>query len=193
MTAAPLRTLAAGLCAAVAVFGFAFAAKGEILADFTLAPVGQGEAFTLSKARGKYVALHFLLKTECPVCLRYTHETFQGGKSEPDLVQVYIKPDEAAETEKWLAKIPKDQAGAVPPIHRDPDAALAANLGIPGGYQFHGELVHYPALVVVDPDGAEIFRYVGKSNTDRFSWEKLKAGIAADRARRAAAPTPAAQ
>lgn len=189
MIPSSIRTAAIAAFSAVAIAGLAFAAKGDPVADFTLNAVGGGEPFTLSKARGKYVALHFLLKTECPVCLRYTHETFTGGKAEADLVQVYIKPDAEAEIAGWMAKVPKDQAGEVPTIHRDPDATLAKAMGIPDGYQFHGQVVHYPALVVIDPDGKELFRYVGKANTDRFSWEKLKQGLAADRARRAGEAT----
>ena len=38
--------------------------------DFTLQAVGQNKTFKLSDARGHYIALHFLLKTECPFCLK---------------------------------------------------------------------------------------------------------------------------
>ena len=30
--------------------------------------------FELSKHKGKTIVLHFLLKTECPYCMRYTHD-----------------------------------------------------------------------------------------------------------------------
>ena len=42
--------------------------------DFTVkAAAGKG-SFTLKEAQGKFVAIHFLLKTECPVCLRHTRD-----------------------------------------------------------------------------------------------------------------------
>jgi hypothetical protein len=57
-------------------------------------------------------------------------------------------------------------------VYRDPDA-LAKKLKIPDGYQFHGQSVHYPALVLLNEKGEEVFRYVGKNNSDRLSFEKL--------------------
>jgi peroxiredoxin Q/BCP len=39
-------------------------------------------------------------------------------------------------------------------------------------------VVHYPATVLIGPDGREIFRHVGKSNADRLSFEKLSEKLA---------------
>ena len=47
----------------------------------------------------------------------------------------------------------------------------------PGGYRFNGQTVHYPALVLLDPAGKEVFRYVGKSNADRFSYDQFAAKL----------------
>jgi len=47
--------------------------------DFTVTSPIDGKTFKLSEARGHYVALHFLLKTECPFCLRHT-----AGRSRAD-------------------------------------------------------------------------------------------------------------
>jgi len=44
---------------------------------------------------------------------------------------------------------------------------LTANLS--NGYKFHGQKVHFPALVVLNGDGKEMFRYIGKINSDRMS------------------------
>lgn len=38
--------------------------------------------------------------------------------------------------------------------------------------------MHYPALVLLDPAGKEVFRYVGKSNADRFSYEQFAEKLA---------------
>jgi peroxiredoxin Q/BCP len=145
--------------------------------DFTVkAPVG-GETFQLSKARGKYVVLHFLLKTECPVCMRHTREHLRRASGETHVVHVFLKPDSEAEIKAWAAKF-DDVPPKGPVLYRDPDATLAKSFGIPGGYQFHGQSVHYPALILINPEGREVFRHVGKNNSDRFSADQLGAKLA---------------
>ncbi|NUQ46500.1 MAG: YHS domain-containing protein [Phycisphaerae bacterium] len=38
--------------------------------------------------------------------------------------------------------------------------------------------MRYPALVLLGPDGREVFRYVGKANTDRISFDRFAEKIA---------------
>ncbi|HEY1010398.1 MAG: peroxiredoxin family protein [Daejeonella sp.] len=128
--------------------------------------------FELKKERGKFVALHFLLKTECPFCIKHTRDYFSKAKTLPNVRQVFIKPDSELEIQAWAKKLsPGEQAQF--PIYRDPDAKLADLFKIPNGYRFHGQVVHYPATILIDPKGKEVYRYVGKSNTDRLSFEAL--------------------
>ena len=47
----------------------------------------------------------------------------------------------------------------------------------PDGYAFHNQVVHYPALILLGPDGKEVFRYIGKNNSDRYSFEQLSIKI----------------
>ena len=54
---------------------------------------------------------------------------------------------------------------------------LAKKYNIPDGYFFHGQIVHYPALILLNEEGKEVFRYIGKDNSDRYSFEKLTAKI----------------
>ena len=137
--------------------------------DFT---VSSGDAiFRLSEARGKFVALHFLLKTECPYCQEYLAATVRRAPELAGVVHVFLKPDSEAEIASWSEKL--RTAGIAATIYRDPDARLADEFKIPDGYQFHGQTVHYPALVLLGPDGGELFRYVGKNNTDRFRFDSL--------------------
>jgi peroxiredoxin Q/BCP len=147
------------------------------VSDFTLPSVSSGEKFKLSDARGKFVALHFLLKTECPVCLRHTREHIERAGELPNVVQIFIKPDSAADIRAWASNLETSKAQKTQ-IYRDENASLAKALKIPDGYQFHGESVHYPALVLIDPQGREAFRYIGKSNSDRYSLDKLKSKVA---------------
>lgn len=146
--------------------------------DFTLESPTHDTKFTLSQAKGRQVALHFLLKTECPFCLRHTHDYAALAATTPDVVHVFIKPDSAAEIKKWSGQLSRDGLRELPVIYRDPDAKLARAFGIPDGYQFHGEVMHYPALVLLGPEGKEVFRYVGTSNADRMSVTDFKARLA---------------
>lgn len=138
--------------------------------DFNVQGVGSTNVFQLSAAKGKYVVLHFLLKTECPLCLRHTRDYAKKSAGDQRVVHIFLKPDSEEDIKGWASKL--DAAPKVT-IYRDPDAALAKAYGIPDGYRFHGQTVHYPALVLLGPDGREVFRYVGRSNADRFSFEKL--------------------
>jgi peroxiredoxin Q/BCP len=142
--------------------------------DFTVYPVGK--PFRLSEHKGKYVAIHFLLKTECPFCLKHTHDYAERADELPDVVQVFLKPDAPEAIAKWIGdlKLGEDK---LPTIYRDENAKLADAFGIPNGFKFHGQTVHYPALVLIGPDGKEVFRYVGKDNSDRYSVDRLKATV----------------
>lgn len=143
--------------------------------DFTLRSATTTNVFKLSNARGKFVALHFLLKTECPYCLRHTRDYAEKSVGDARVVHVFLKPDSEEDIKKWAARLADDPAAPV--IYRDPEAALAKAFQIPDGYKFHGQSVHYPATVLLDRAGKEIFRHVGKNNADRLSYEKFSARL----------------
>lgn len=140
--------------------------------DFTVQSITSKATFKLSDAKGKYAALHFLLKTECPVCLRHTRDYFAKTATLPNVVQVFVKPDTEAQIKAWAGKLSADEL-AKNPVYRDPDAKLAKAFSIPDGYKFHGQVVHFPATVLLNPAGKEVFRHVGESNSDRLAFEKL--------------------
>jgi peroxiredoxin Q/BCP len=144
-------------------------------ADFTLISATDDGQFTLSEARGKFVALHFLLKTECPVCIRHTQDYFSKAETLPDVEQVFIKPDTDKEIEAWSDNLSEEFMKF--PIYRDPDAKLADQFNIPDGYEFHNQIVHFPALILFDSNGKEVFRYIGKNNRDRYSFDQLESKI----------------
>lgn len=129
------------------------------------------KAFRLSEARGRYVALHFLLKTECPLCVKHVKEYDRRADEAAGVVHVFVKPDSEEEIRAFAARIERE--GVTATIFRDPDARLAGEFEIPDGYAFHGETVRYPALVLLGPDGREAFRHVGKDNTDRMSFDRF--------------------
>lgn len=152
--------------------------RAENPKDFTVESVSDGSKWQLSKNKGKLVVLHFLLKTECPHCLKYTHDYAVLANKQTDVVHIFLKPDSPYEIKAWAAKISKDGLSELPPIYRDPGAKLAEQYEIPDGYKFHGQMVHYPAMVVLDGGGKELFRYVGKNNSDRFPAAKFEAKLA---------------
>ena len=162
----------------LALFAFLVVARAENPADFTVDSALDTTKFQLSKNRGKVVALHFLLKTECPVCLRHTHDYAALAASTPDVLHIFLKPDSDAEIKAWAGKISKENLKDTPVIYRDPNAKLAKQFDIPDGYKFHGQTVHFPALVVLDGSGQELFRYVGKNNSDRMKTADFTAKLA---------------
>ncbi len=150
--------------------------NGQNPTDFKLNSATDNSRFTLSEAQGKFVALHFLLKTECPVCIRHTQDYLSKAQNLPEVVQVFIKPDSEEEIEVWSKNLPEKEFMEFP-IYRDPDAKLASEFNIPDGYEFHNQVVHYPALILLDPNGEEVFRYIGENNRDRYSFEQLESKI----------------
>ncbi len=140
--------------------------------DFTLKSIDGKHEFQLSKAKTELVALHFLLKTECPICLRYTQEYTENAKKHPNVTHIFIKPDEPEESQKWIAKY-DDSNSKQPVIYHDKNAQLAKKYKIKDGYKFHGEVVHYPAFILVDKNGKEHFRYVGTKTQDRFFYKEF--------------------
>lgn len=144
--------------------------------NFSLESVTSRNTFNLIDAKGKYVALHFLLKTECPYCIRHTSDYMSKAETLPEVIQVFIKPDNESEIKEWASKLSVDELSKLP-IYRDTDSKLANQFGVPNGYHFHSQIVHYPALILLDPTGKEVFRYIGKDNSDRFPFEKLAAEI----------------
>lgn len=151
--------------------------------DFTVESPTHGTKFTLSEQKGKVIVLHFLLKTECPYCIKYTNEYARLASKTPHVLHLFLKPDSADQIKHWSGKLTHDGLkNGIPVIYRDPDARLAKEFGIPDGYKFHGQTVHYPALVVLDSSGKEMFRYVGKNNADRMKADAFVAKLKASKA-----------
>lgn len=104
--------------------------------------------------------------------MRHTHDYMSKASKLPGVLQLFIKPDTELEIKEWADDL-EDSNSINYPIYQDPEAALAKLYNIPDGYYFHRQMVHYPALILLDANGKELFRYVGKNNKDRFSFEAL--------------------
>jgi thioredoxin-dependent peroxiredoxin len=153
-------------------------AQAENPSNFKVQSALDDSTFELSKHKGKIVVLHFLLKTECPVCLSYTHDYAALAESNPDVVHVFLKPDSEDDIKAWAESLDEKGLRSLPTIYRDVNAKLADKFNIPDGYKFHGQTVHYPALIILDEEGKERFRYVGKSNADRLPTTAFEAKLA---------------
>jgi peroxiredoxin Q/BCP len=88
---------------------------------------------------------------------------------------VFLKPDAPDEIAKWLGKTDEKDTFTV---YQDEGAKLATAFGVPDGYKFQGQTVHYPALILLDGAGSEVFRYVGKNNGDRLPFDNFEAKLA---------------
>ncbi len=119
------------------------------------------------------------MKTECPICLRHTRAYYEDAPTVAGVEHLFIKPDDPEATQEWAKGFDASQN---PVIYQDPDAQLAEAFNVPDGYQFHGEEVHYPALILLDPEGKEVFRYIGEDNSDRYSFEQFQKKMAELRA-----------
>lgn len=169
-------TIKKSIPALLLFFTFSTGLLAQVPGEVKLQSATDNSEFNLKKEKGKFVALHFLLKTECPFCIKHTQDYFSKAKTLPNVKQVFIKPDSEFEIQAWSKKLsPGEQAQF--PIYRDPDAKLAELFKIPDGYRFHGQIVHYPATILINPKGKEVYRYVGKNNTDRLSFEALAAKV----------------
>lgn len=168
-----LRSLTLSLALA-ATTAFVLPASAAAPADFTVTAVtGQqgSTAETSPTSRGStspFTSFSTRVSRLHPAHAQLPPERGQGGRHSPG----FLKPGRRREIQAWAGKV---DAKSLPTIYRDADATLANQFGIPDGYAFHGQTVHYPALVILDPAGKEVFRYVGKSNADRFTFDKFSA------------------
>lgn len=165
-----LKTLLVSASMAVAL-----SVNAQVESNIVLPSATNQSTFSLEEVKTEFVALHFLLKTECPYCLRHTADYAAKESELPEVTQVFIKPDSEEEIRSWTKYLDQDNGQLT--IYRDTEATLAKRLKVPYGYKFHGQVVHYPALILLDKNGQEVFRYVGESNADRLSFEALVAKI----------------
>lgn len=172
-----LMRLSVVVLLAVSLLVSACDANADNPSNFKVKSALDDSTFELSQQKGKIVVLHFLLKTECPVCLRYTHDYAALAEKSPNVVHVFLKPDSEDDVKAWAEGLDEKGLHGLPKIYRDVDARIADKFKIPDGYKFHGQTVHYPALIILDGDGKERFRYVGKSNADRLPIKDFEAKL----------------
>ena len=88
--------------------------------NFVVESPTHGTRFALADQKGKVLALHFLLKTECPNCLKLAHDYSQLEASNPDVVHLFLKPDSTDEIKVWAANISQEGLKSLPVVYRTP-------------------------------------------------------------------------
>jgi thiol-disulfide isomerase/thioredoxin len=142
-------------------------------ASFTVGDPGR--QFNSESARSQFLAIHFLLPTDCPYCIREIREYVESAPTLAGVRHIYVNAHTPEGFAEWIKTVPN---ATTLPIYRDQDAQLSKKFNIPGDYQFHNAVMTYPALVLLDPQGREVFRHVGKKNTDRLPFATLAAKVA---------------
>lgn len=135
----------------------------------------EGHRFDSTQAKGSLIAVHFLLGDECPFCMKLLNEYTASAASVAGVRHVFVQNISKEAFEKKLATLPEDQKAS---LFRDVDGALSKRFNVKGGYQFHGMVMNYPALVLVNDSGKELYRYTGTSNADRLKFTDFSKKVA---------------
>lgn len=148
-------------------------AQAAPVPDFIAKQSGGSEIrFKLADHRGSWVLLDFLLPGDSAV-EREHYADYEKGLDRlvfgHNLKPVLFKPDADSAIADWWAGLPSNRL----PVFRDPEGKLSRALKIPYGNKVGEEITLYPALVLLDPEGNEAWRKVGKSSEDRIGVEAL--------------------
>lgn len=133
---------------------------------------GQDEVFQLSQHRGSWVWLEFLLPSSSGVEKeRYLVLAASAEKlfENENLLLVALKAGKKEDLEAWWKSLPQNSL----PLCRDPRGQLASALRIKKGRTDDGKPLDAPATILVDPEGGEAWRFVGKDPKDRPSVETV--------------------
>ncbi len=108
------------------------------------------KSFKSRQAARRVNALHFLLKTECPYCLRYAQEYAAQAPSVAGVTHIFIKPDAEADIAAWQgsSQRPGRQASDLSRRRRQGRAAF----GLAADFDFHGTKSNHPALILLGPN-----------------------------------------
>lgn len=140
----------------------------------TLLAVADHHTFALADAKGKYLALHFLTKSDTAAdtaeCAKFVQDVLRSAPTVAGVMHVFIKPGSEGEVKAWAAQFNEDAAR----VFLDPDGALAKDLKVPDGLSINGTTSTYPTTIVFDTSGKELFRHEGRSAHDHIAFDALK-------------------
>lgn len=134
---------------------------------------GGDTPFNSTDSRGKYLAIHLL--TGSAGDLAFLEECAKGERELAGFNQIFVLRQPAASLSSLKSEAPRQ---IVDRLFADDDGSLAATLHLattPAG-NAPGQ---FPVAVVLNTDGAELFRHTGVSSTDYLRFSKLAAEISA--------------
>ncbi len=140
-----------------------------------LTAITDHHSFSLADAQGRYLALHFLTKTDTPECTAFVRDFLRAAPTVAGVMHVFIKPDTESEVKAWAAQFNEDAHS----IFLDPNGGLAQDLKVPSGLSINGATSTFPATIVFDTSGTELFRHVGTTHHDHLTFDSFKRMIEA--------------
>ncbi|MCA9450342.1 MAG: redoxin domain-containing protein, partial [Candidatus Omnitrophica bacterium] len=155
------------------VIGISYAAQAGFVPDFIAQQCGGSEIkFKLTDHRGSWVVLNFLLPGDNPTG-RDLYSDYEQRLDEliygHNIKPVFFKPGEKSEIANWWESLDSNRI----PVLQDPNGKLSRALKIPYGLKSGDQITLYPTTLLLDPEGNEVFRKVGKSIEERIGVEEL--------------------
>jgi len=136
---------------------------------------GDERIFQLSEHLGSWVLLDFLppsSSTAENAFYTVVEASAEQLMRQRNLVCVFLKPNEEREVVSWWKSFPRHTL----PVYRDPEGKLAEILKINPAQPGDGS-ARPPATLLVDPDGKEVWRHLGKAADDYPSLQNLLAQV----------------
>jgi len=155
-----LRVLAAGIALAA---GAAAAAPAQT--NFTI--TDGARTFSLSAARGRFAALHFLSTSGGTAARRIVQEYARRAPEVAGVSHVFLLEGTADEARAFVDSLAADKRIAAP--FHDAEARVAQSFRVGG---------EGAVLVLIGPDGQEVYRHVAKSAEECLAFDDFAAEIA---------------
>jgi peptidylprolyl isomerase len=139
---------------------------------------GEGKIFQLSDHKGSWVLLDFLLAEPNPADAEHYRVLSASAEQLAASREVVIALFSAAPRERTVGWWSERENPNLP-IYQDPEAKLSQALKIPAGLELaEGKTGHYPATMLVGPDGLVYWTRIAKDAQDRASLEEILAVLA---------------
>ncbi len=118
--------------------------------------------FESKDALGSYLAIHALPAGECSDCMKSMNEHLAQAETVAGVRHIFVR---AVPTSEFTAFLGEFREPATIPLYRDEGGALTAQLRVVPS--------DGPALIVLDPRGVEIQRWIGQSASEHPSFAAL--------------------
>jgi len=142
-------------------------ARAATVPDFIAKQCGGNEIkFKLTDHRGSWILVDFLLPGDREADRNHYAEIEKNIDRlvyGANLKTIFFKPDSESETAEWWAALPSNRI----PVLLDPSGKLSRALKVPYGLKLDDQITLYPTAILLDPEGNEVWRKVGKTPEDR--------------------------